>query len=183
MRAVLIHGFNVRDGGSNTVDRLVPYLVDAGIETDCDGADYGYLSLMKVRFMKQSILWRLGKAIEKADVVITHSNGANYAYQALEAIGGPQCKTVIHISPAMNRKTTPPFNVRRELDLITPHDKPVRLSSFLLFHPWGRRGAKGYSGPDQRVMNVSHPEVKGHSDWFHQHLGMTARAVLNYLET
>jgi hypothetical protein len=172
MKIVLVHGFNVKDGGTHTVDTLIPLIDLEGYEVDKDEGDYGFFNIWMVRFRKsrtrQRVLYRLAKAFETADVIITHSNGANFTTQALDMMG-PEYnnkKLVIHISPALDRDTDIPNAVHHQLVLHTPHDKAVRLSSWLLFHPWGRMGAKGYNGNDNRNTNIKVEAVKGHSSWF-----------------
>jgi len=172
MKFVLVHGFNVRDGGAHTVDRLIPLIKLDGHTVDPDEGDYGFFNIWAVRFRhsrtRQRVLYRLAKAFETADVIITHSNGANFTTQALDMMAPDfnNSKLVIHISPALDRDTQIPMAVHHQLVMYTPHDKAVRLSSWLLFHPWGRMGAKGYSGSDNRNTNRQENRVHGHSAWF-----------------
>lgn len=172
MKFVLVHGFNIRDGGKKTVDQLAPLIRNAGYNVDLDEGDYGFFNIWMVRFRKsrtrQRVLYRLAKAFETADVIITHSNGANFTTQALDMMGHEynNTKLVVHISPALDRDTEIPNAVHHQLVLYTPHDRYVKLSSWFLFHPWGRMGAKGYSGNDNRNTNLEDNSIKGHSHWF-----------------
>jgi len=171
-KVVLVHGFNVHDNGTRTVDKLIPLIELAGYSVDKDEGDYGFFNIWMVRFTKsrtrQRVLHRLAKAFETADVIITHSNGANFTTQALDMMEPKfnNAKLVIHISPALDRDTEIPNAVRHQLVMYTPHDIVVRLSSWLPFYPWGRMGAKGYSGNDNRNKNVKIKDVKRHSSWF-----------------
>lgn len=166
MRIVLVHGFNVADGGERTVDRLAPFLIDAGHDVDKDEADYGLFSLWMVRFRKHSAIVRIAKALQKADAVITHSNGANYAMKALKFVSGRKL-VVIHLSPAVNRKASFPEAVKRAIVYFTRTDFWVWLSGFIPLHPWGRMGYAGAKTTDPRVQNRDFTDiVKGHSDWF-----------------
>jgi len=171
MHFVLVHGFNIHDAGENSVDRLAPYLLANNHTVDLDEADYGFFNLLMVRFVKHKVLKRLAGAFAKADVIITHSNGANFTTKALKitkrsSIGALPLK-LVHVSPAQNRKTGPAGPVCKMWVFHTTADKWVRLSRFLLFHPWGAQGAYGYKGTDTRVINCDFSEtVKGHSDWF-----------------
>lgn len=171
-KVCLVHGFNVKDAGAGTVDQLAPFIIRSGYEVDCDETDYGYFGLLDVRLRngkrRQKVLYRLARAFESADIIITHSNGANFTHQALDMLPDTfvNSKLVIHISPALDRDASIPNSVRKALVLHTPHDKWVRLSTYLPGHPWGRMGAYGYDGTDKRVTNRNCPEIEGHSDWF-----------------
>jgi len=185
MKIVLIHGFNVRDGGARTVDQLSPYLIKAGFEVEMDDADYGYYSLWKVRFRKHSAVRRIAKALETADIVISHSNGGNYEDKALKCLEHrDRHYKIIRISPALNSKQRIPENVERGFVFFTRTDKWVWLSGLLVGHSWGRQGQKGYKGDDRRMFNHDYSEmIKGHSDWFNQdNIEFTAQEVLSALE-
>ena len=179
-KIILVHGFSVRDGGKKTIDQLSPFIRDAGHVVDLDEGDYGYFNLWMIRlfksYLKSRVIYRLAKAFETADVIITHSNGANFTTQALDLLL-PEMNNkiiVIHISPAINSKTPIPQAVKAQMVQHTPHDFWVKLASYLPFHPWGRMGASGYKGTDNRNTNRINRDVKGHSDWFKvQHVGTT----------
>jgi len=173
MRFVIVHGFNVRDGGRNTTDQLIPYIRAGGHDVDEDEGDYGYFNIWMIRmfkaYRKSRVLYRLAKAFETADVILDHSNGGNFTTQALDMMGPDYNNKilVIHISPALNYKTQIPGAVRRQLVLHTKHDFWVKLATFIPFkHPWGRMGAVGYQGNDNRNTNVKDNRIPGHSAWF-----------------
>ena len=189
MKAVLVHGFNVKDGGKNTIDQLAYGLAERGILCDTDEADYGYFGLLQIRWpfwrkRRKKVYERLMGAFEQADIIITHSNGAYFTTKALKGLSEAHRErlTVIHISPALNRKTEPPEAVARMLVLHTPLDGWVRASTYLPFHPWGRMGAFGYSGDDPRVTNRKCPQVKRHSDWFHENRPLTLRRIEEFIK-
>ena len=172
MKIVLVHGFNVKDGGRNTVDKLIPFIRSAGHVVDKDEGDYGFFNIWMIRlfksYLKSRVLYRLARAFETADVIITHSNGAHFTTQALDMMGAEynNTKVVIHISPALNAKTPIPNAVKGMRILYTKHDFWVKLSSFIPWHPWGRMGAVGYKGKDNKGSSVSNHAVKKHSNWF-----------------
>ncbi len=190
MKFVLVHGFNIRDGGRGTIDQLAPLIRDAGYEVDVDEADYGHFNIWMIRLKKskirQRVLYRLARSFETADVIITHSNGANFTTQALLMLPAEfnNTKIVIHISPALDTDTEIPLAVKHQLVLYTPHDKAVRLSSWIPFNfPWGRMGAKGYTGEDNRNTNMKEAEVKGHSLWFAiDHVVRTWKYCVNFIK-
>lgn len=172
MKLVLVHGFNVKDKGRNTTDRLAPYARANDLKIDIDEGDYGYFNLFMIRwfkaYLKSRVIYRLAKAFEDADIIITHSNGANFAIQALDLLPAVynNTKIVIHISPALNSGTPIPCAVKAQLVLYTPHDGWVKLASYLPLHPWGRMGARGYTGTSNKNTNQENDAVKKHSDWF-----------------
>ena len=53
MICYLVHGFNVKDAGAGTVDRLVPHLTHAGFK--CIELDYGYFNLLRVRLCNKAV--------------------------------------------------------------------------------------------------------------------------------
>lgn len=171
-RYVLVHGFNVRDAGKNTVDQLAPYIIDNGGLVDTDAGDYGYFNLWMIRLFKsrhrRRVLFRLATAFTHADVIITHSNGAYFTTLALDMLHQwmPK-KTVIHISPALDCNTEIPEAVQAQLVLYTPYDFWVKLSTYLPFFPWGRMGARGYSGDSEKNRNQPDTRIRSHSAWFH----------------
>ena len=185
-RIVLIHGFNVKDGGAKTIDRLAPYLIEAGYFCDIDEADYGFFNLLAVRFRKHSAIRRIVKALENADVVISHSNGGNYENKALKLLEHHDRKyRVIRISPALNSKARIPDNIETGHVFYTRTDFWVWISAILPWHPWGRQGWKGYTGKDTRIKNWEFTDiVRGHSDWFaDENIKIIAGEVIHALES
>ncbi len=165
MKIVLIHGFNVSDAGKRTVDRLAVWLIKLGHTVDMDTADYGLHNLFMVRFFHRKAVNRIADAIENAEAVITHSNGANYTMKAMRKVR--TTARVVHLSPALNSKTKIPSSISRMYVFRTRHDSAVKWARWIIFHPWGAMGARGYRGTDPRVQNYDHTNrVKGHSDWF-----------------
>ncbi len=169
MKVVLVHGFNVRDGGKETVDQFAPELRELGYTIDLDEGDYGYWSLTKIYLGgKREVIRRLMYAFKDADVIITHSNGASFANKALNEmparLEGEQI--LVHFSPALNRKTAIPFSITHQFVYHTRKDWIVRAASYLPALPWGRMGAMGYKGKGPNT-NIDRTEVmKGHSNWF-----------------
>ena len=190
MKATSLHGFNVRDNGAATVGQVEPMLRDYGFEIDSDEADYGYFGLLDIRMRngenRRKMLYRIAKALENTDLLLTHSNGGHFGDLSLKMLpAGTQTRiVVVNVSAAMNRKTEPSEATKAELNLCTKHDGWVKAASYLPFkHPWGRRGARGYSGEDRRVYNQFHDEVDNHSDWFlPQHVDMTFEAIIKFWE-
>lgn len=187
MKIVLIHGFNVKDNGAGSVDRLKPYLQarfpDADIDTDT--ADYGWDWLFKVHFfyMFGDTIKRIAQALKSADVVITHSNGANYCMKALKRISNRHLK-VVHLSPALNRGYKFRKRVFWSADIFhTLKDKIVGVSKFIPFSPWGDMGQVGSSSSMPYVRNHDWTKtINGHSDWFKdEHVEAVANGIADQL--
>lgn len=172
MKVVVIHGFRIWDGGKATTGQLVPFIKGEGWDVDEDETTYGYWSIWKIVFFngtaRADVLYRIARAIEEADLIIGHSNGANFGMQALDALPSKftESKVVVWISGALNRNTDIPAAVKGLLVLHTPYDVWVRLASYIPFNRWGRMGAWGYSGDDRRVTNKKDKAIKKHSAWF-----------------
>lgn len=174
-RAVLIHGWNVRDGGAATVDTLKAYLEAMGWTVETDEGDYGFifwrmLSIFGRMFMTKDIIKRLVPAIAKADLIVAHSNGPNFANRALRLLPDKfkNTKIVVWISPATNKKTEIPEAVKAQLVIYTRHDKAVKAAKYLPFSNWGNQGAVGYQGSDKRNTNFDASEYALDHSWhFH----------------
>jgi len=188
-KVVLIHGFNLKDGGAKTTDQLENFIGAAGYDVDIDEADYGFWSLWQILWLKgkarTAVIYRIARAIEKADIIIGHSNGANFGTQALEILPEEfrNTKKVIWISGALDTKTPIPASVESLLVLYTPHDFWVKLSTYLPLNPWGRMGARGYLGGNPKANNLMDDSVKRHSDWFKKrHLRQTWNYIYDFVK-
>lgn len=171
-RVVLVHGFNVRDGGAATIDRLANGLLRRGHQVDTDQADYGWHDLVKVRFriLHRDAINRIAAALVDADVVVTHSNGRNYAQKAVELAAEyfpDKSWRFVSISGARDNQAPIHPNVSR-LDVFhSRNDRAVSISRWLIGHRWGNEGAVGYQGKDPRARNHDYTHrVCGHSTWF-----------------
>ena len=165
MNILSIHGFRVRDGGARSVDTFAGVLMFRGHHVDMDSADYGFHHLLKVRWFHKSAVKRIAKALDTADCVYCHSNGANYLFQALTI--NPKPVKVILLSPALDADADIPECITELHVFHTMHDKAVRAARWLLWHPWGEMGRVGYTGNDKRVTNYDHSDRVGHhSGWF-----------------
>lgn len=171
IKIVLVHGFNVFDGGKLSIDVLIPYLRQQfpNCFIDKDEADYKH-GLIKVRFFSKSAVKRIAKAIQNADIVITHSNGANYTMRALKLLKKENKENpglhIIHISPALNRKQKLyKYKFRKISVLYSKSDKVVWLSKWLPFHSWGNAGQKGLITNDERYTGYEFTRTY-HSGWF-----------------
>lgn len=158
---VLIHGFNVRDGGAATIDRLELGLRQRGHTVDKDTADYGWHWLIKVRvgLFHRDAIERIAGALVHADVLITHSNGRNYGEKAIALAAEAQPERAWHlISINGARDNDAPIhpNISRLDVIFSRNDKAVMVSRWLPGHRWGDEGRVGYQGDDRRVRNHDH---------------------------
>jgi len=178
MKIVLIHGFNVKDAGAGTVDKLRPYLEGMGYECESDAADYGYIKLWWVRLRKHSAIIRIINALHTADVVVAHSNGFNYAIKALSFILFRPI-VLIGLSPAASTRVKFPMSVSSGYVFFTRSDFWVWVSGFLPWLDWGRLGQHGYKGTDPRIESIEFTDVvRDHSDWFDENtVGFTATEI------
>ena len=168
--AYLVHGFNVRDKGAGTTDRLIPYLEGQGFEVR--EFDYLWTGVLAVRLCNKSkayILYQMAMR-NPGSIAIGHSNGCAIISQA-SAFGAP-FRAVFYINPALNKTTRLAEQIRTSVVYHCPTDRVVWWSMWLIKHSWGEMGRTGYKGDDPRYLNVDTsrvPEevrVEGHSDIF-----------------
>jgi pimeloyl-ACP methyl ester carboxylesterase len=167
-RVILIHGFNVRDGGAGSILKLAPYFEAAGYRVKT--FRYGFFFLLRVRLLVDRFARVLADMSEPGDIVVAHSNGCLMAQIAAE-LGG-EFAQLVYINPALDRDTALPSHVKRLHVWHSPGDKAVSAARFMPAHRWGDMGAVGYRGPfDPRVTNYDkefgYPVKSGsHSDIF-----------------
>lgn len=176
MNVATVHGFNVRDYGARSTDRLHPGLRAEGHRVI--DIDYGWLGLLGVRLYSDRISKRIAhKAFnEPCNVLIGHSNGCALIHSALwymRRIWSPQelaekVQRVIYISPALNRGAPcPPWMMGKIHVLHSERDDTVKLADLLWCHPWGSMGARGAEGPG--FVNHDFTDfIDSHSAWFHE---------------
>lgn len=169
-RVILLHGFNVFDGGKRTVGKLRPYFEAAGFRVK--QPPYGWVGLLGLRYANAKVTPVIAEMIEPDDIVVGHSNGCAIAAAALD-LGAPFSQMVL-INPALDRDH--PFSITKELRAIhvwhSPSDSPVKWAKLLPGHAWGDMGAVGYEGrrdPRVRCYNKEtgfHISSSAHSDVF-----------------
>ncbi len=160
----LLHGFNVSDNGDGSIDRLKPY-----IDGETYDFDYGWKGLVGVMRWNRKLAQALASLTRPGDVGIGHSNGC--AILHLSTLVGAQFSKLIYINPALDKDAAPGPAVERLDVWHSPSDIPVRISSYLWGHEWGKMGAVGYTGDDPRVTNFDKENdfalsSCGHSDVF-----------------
>ena len=186
MKIGVLHGFNVEDGGAATTGKLTPFLEAAGHKVV--NIDYGHFNLWQVRFKKHKAIGHIADKIRYCDAVVSHSNGGNFENKALHLlVRRPQLHQVsrlVRIAPALNRKAACAAGVERCTVFYSKSDGWVWLSRFLINHPWGRQGQKGYKGKDPRMTSWDYSDlIADHSDYFKdENIQLIAKDVLIALE-
>jgi hypothetical protein len=151
----VVHGFNVRDGGQRTTDRLMPYVKKAGISIL--DHDYGYFGLLQVRFCNGGIAEAIKSIARKGDIGIGHSNGC--AILAEAARRGAPFRGLVLIHPALDDD----YLIAPQVEFVhvyhSEKDQAVWFAKLLRFnHPWGAMGRVGYTGSDSRYKNYNDDE-------------------------
>lgn len=150
MICYLIHGFNVKDRGAETTDRLKPHLAGYGY-TPVD-LDYGWTGMIKVRLCNRSIARAMAAAIIPGSAVIGHSNGAALIYQAARA--GARFSHVTLINPALDSDLT--IKGADSVNVwFSPSDRIVWAARWLRRHTWGDQGRVGCTERDARYHNIN----------------------------
>lgn len=196
MKTYLLHGFNVTDGGADTVERLRPFLRENPNSTLVKSWKYGWFGLLSVLFKNKLVAKKLKAAHEQVFpaglcYAVGHSNGC--AILLLAAQLGMSFKTLLLINPALNVDTVFPPNIEQVIVVHTEDDVPTRVARWfdripfiglVIPNAWGAMGAYGYEGSDPRVMNIDLTGVlKGHSDLFEEKNAFYMEKVVGLLYT
>lgn len=159
-----VHGYNVDDGGKDTIDKLLPPFMLANINVIQH--DYGYLRFRGVLRRNKAIAAKIKYHLGADDVAIGHSNGCAILVKSLQQ--GASLNKLILINPALDKHFVFPASVNEIHVFHNKHDKAVVAAKWLrklVFWRntflWGEMGNTGYKGNDKRVIN--HVLGKGHS--------------------
>lgn len=183
-RIILIHGWNVRDGGASTVGRLAGPLRELGHEVEAYG--YGWaIAYRTTRRRSERFAEILAPQLRPGDVLVAHSNGARIAYQASWRVCHP-LGPMVWLHPALDRWRVPGGHVPRLLVYHSGRDFATRLARLVPMSPWGSMGTHGYAPPrwstlppDPRVVEID--DGGRHSGWaLHPH--RTAAQIHAFLE-
>ena len=174
---ILVHGFNVWDGGRATVGKLRPFLSQLGVPYIV--LNYGHVGLIRTRLKNRAIAKRLAASLRTAlaagqrPIVVGHSNGCAIIHLALAQMAWREQVEATYINPALRKDAAMAPSLKRLVVWHSPSDKPVRWSKWLPTsnaRPWGEMGATGYTGNDSRVVNHNKesmaPPSASHSDVF-----------------
>lgn len=176
MNIHLFHGFNVRDGGSGSIDKFAPFFTLSG--ASIVQHDYGWVGPLRLRRRNDKAIARSEAAILPGDTLIAHSNGCLIAWRLVQA--GVPVSAVICIQPALRRDTLWREDVS-VLCLYNPDDWIVSLgrmwgrfasvaNPFRNRHGWGAAGRYGFTAgqPNVENWNTKQPPTPatGHSGIF-----------------
>lgn len=175
--AILVHGFNVWDGGRATVGKLRPFFAEMGIPYIM--VNYGHFGLLETRFKNRKVAEKVAACVSSAKtsgrkvIVCGHSNGCAITHLAASEFGAV-IDLAVYINPALKANILFPENIKRCQVWHSPSDSPVKWAKFLPAsnaRPWGEMGATGYTGHDRRVQNYDKERCfpvssKEHSDIF-----------------
>lgn len=152
--AILVHGFNVKDEGEETIDTMTPYLIDDGYEVV--NFDYDWTGVLRVRLCNGNLATALASMSKHLIhvVAIGHSNGCAIIHEACQSVNHA-IREVVYINPALNKNAELGKLVRQAHVWYSPSDKPVKVSRWLIKHSWGEMGATGYIGVDRRYKNYN----------------------------
>jgi hypothetical protein len=155
----LVHGYNISDGGTNTTDKLIPYLAKAGYDTREHNYQFVNLTgLLQVRFCNGSVSEIVRAWTRDGDIGIGHSNGCAILAQA--AAKGAPFHGLVFIHPALNEDYVVAPHVRWVHVYHSRKDWAVWFSKLLRFrHPWGAMGRVGFQGSDPRYTNIDDGEA------------------------
>lgn len=192
---ILVHGYNVSDGGEKTVQKLQKYFYELSRQTTFNW-NYGHFNLMNVIFKNKKVAKRIKDYVSnvkkgKSCYAVGHSNGC--AILVNSARQGARFDKLLLINPALKVDTVFPENIGEIIVVHTKHDVPTNVAKILdkipflclaIPNAWGAMGKNGYKGKDKRVTNLNMSKVlKGHSDVFeskNNHLkNLLVHAVLN----
>ena len=188
----VIHGFNVRDNGRNTTDKLLPYFRQRGyLAMD---HDYGWVGPIRLRRRNARSVEEILPWIAPGDILVGHSNGCLLCWKLIEA-GAPAAK-VVCIQPAMKKGTVWSKSVQ-VLCLFNDKDRVMylsyawsRLTSFInIFrepHDWGYAGKVGFTEAEN-VLNINTRKAvnpaKGHSGLFRPFsLAFWSHVILTWID-
>ncbi len=148
-QVLLIHGFNVWDGGRKSIGELRGYFAAANIPYHI--LKYGHFGLRDTRTKNDNVARQVTNFIKNSNepvIVIGHSNGCAITHLAMDLYGA-QPAHCVYINPALKRALIhhkcPSYDVWH-----SPSDKPVKWAKWLpnqRFRPWGIMGAFGADAP------------------------------------
>lgn len=146
-QALLVHGFNVWDGGKDTVGELRGYFAAEDVAYHI--LNYGHFGLWDARRKNDDVAKRVASFSHNSEepvIAVGHSNGCAIIHLAI-TLYDANIEHAVYINPALDINTTMPIGTSFDV-WHSPSDKPVKLARLLpkaKFRPWGAMGAFGSS--------------------------------------
>lgn len=198
-RVILIHGFNVSDGGAGTTDKLRLPIEALGIEViefDTKWKQGLVRDLISVRMDNGKRARRLASMLQEGDLLIGHSNGCaiiDLACWQLASFDNAPKVACLYLNAALDKDAPIAPQVAAQWVFYTKSDRTVGFAAKLLGSHWGSQGRDGYKGEeDSRAVSFTY-EHHGilnpkHSGIFHHENGINVimfrvKTLIQYLET
>lgn len=169
---ILVHGFNVSDGGRNSTDKFAPFF--QSFDYQVEAMKYFWTGLIGVRACNKKLASAIVTASRLCDrplVGVGHSNGCAILRKA--SLLGARFEQLIFINPALDSNIDVGPDVKWIHVWYSKSDRAVAIAALLFHHPWGNMGAEGYTGDDPRFLNYDKSDKKmwstistSHSDVF-----------------
>ncbi len=168
MKAVIVPGMFQRDGGLNSIGRMLPRLRQLGYTAEL--IDPGFWHVLRLYFGRRfNMDQKVSRALWNADLIIGHSFGAVIIDRALRLLPiTDKERVLVLVNPSLNADTDVPETVKHRFVMFSRSDLLVRLSGWLPFLRLGRMGAIGYTGESEKNSNIDitqELDFAEHSDW------------------
>lgn len=144
----LLHGFNVKDGGNDTINKLSGPFYAAGYIVRT--IQYGHIGRFGVRTCNDNIADVIASTVEPGSTIVAHSNGAALVEMAAER--GAIFKQAFLINPALDSDRYIK-NCRNTTVYFSPTDFWTKVAAFIPLDRWGNMGCKGYTGRNRIGVN------------------------------
>lgn len=152
MTTWLLHGFNVSDGGRQTVGKWAELFPQPVV------LDYGWTGIIKLRWTNAEVVDELVGKVGPDDILVGHSNGGLICWQVAQRT---PVRAVIVVNPALRRDSEWPDGLP-VLCLYSSKDWVVqlgrwwaRLASTWKRHGWGAAGRYGFTAGQPHVCNIN----------------------------
>lgn len=179
----LFHGFNVSDGGKESICKLKPFLQAAGYIVI--PVPYQWTWLLGVRLCNKKIASAVAALVRPNSIAIGHSNGCALLHHA--AHFGAPFRRMVYINPALDDDAKLAELIERVDVFHSTGDAAVRIADLIPCHTWGKMGAFGYTGDDPRYVNHdidpdSSFSLREHSDAFNADLEWVGTHIVKVLK-
>lgn len=154
MKILGVNGINTH--GDQNIDLLLSDLEKAGHRAV--DVRLPWRHILTARFGGKSDGREIARHSDDGDILVCHSFGGVRAWHAHHLV---DYSAIFCIAPAMSRDVEW-RNPSRVWCFYSPKDWVVWLGSFLLFHPFGPAGVKGFSHPEVHNRRMA----SDHDDYF-----------------